>query len=210
MSAADSVTQWIVQFKIGDPAAAHALWERYFRQLGARARGRLAGVPRRASDEEDVALSAFHSFCRAAAQGRFPDLHDRDDLWKVLLVITDRKALKLARHEGCQRRGGGQVRDEAACEDGRTAADCLAQVPAPEPAPELAVLVADECRHLLQALGNAQVQQVAVLRLEGYTIPEIAGQVGRAPRTVKRWLQLIRRTWAKELERGSQEPADGP
>src|SRR5262249_15219134 len=34
----------------------------------------------RPADQEDVALSAFDSFYRAAEQGRFPRLHDRDDL----------------------------------------------------------------------------------------------------------------------------------
>jgi hypothetical protein len=56
-----------------------------------RARHKLRGVPRRAADEEDVALSAFDNFCRAAEHGRFPDLADRDDLWQLLLVLTDRK-----------------------------------------------------------------------------------------------------------------------
>ena len=36
----------------------------------------------RLADEEDVALSAFDSFCRGAEQGRFPRLDDRDDLWQ--------------------------------------------------------------------------------------------------------------------------------
>ncbi len=201
MSADASVTQWIAQLKAGDLTAAQQLWDRYFRQMVARARRKLAGAARRAGDEEDVALSAFHSFCQAAGQGRFLRLEDRDDLWQLLLVITDRKAGKLVRHENCQRRGGGQRLDEAACATKwMTAADFLAQIPAPEPTPEFAALVADECRRLLQVLDDAQLQQAALLKMEGYTVLEIAGQMGRAPRTVKRWLHLIRRTWAKELE----------
>jgi predicted transcriptional regulator len=35
--------------------------------------------------------------------------------------------------------------------------------------------------------------------MEGYTVEEIAAEVGRVPRTVKRWLRLIRRTWEQEL-----------
>ena len=39
-------------------------------------------------DEEDAALSAFVSFCTAAGEGRFPDLPDREELWRLLVVIT--------------------------------------------------------------------------------------------------------------------------
>ena len=57
-------------------------------------------MPRVAADEEDVALSAFDSFCRGAQRGRFPQLDDRDNLWRLLVVITSRKAVDLAQHEG--------------------------------------------------------------------------------------------------------------
>ena len=74
-----SVTLWIDRLKIGDPDAAQKLWERYFRRLVGLARKKLRAAPRRAADEEDVALSAFDSFCRGAEQARFPQLHDRLD-----------------------------------------------------------------------------------------------------------------------------------
>src|SRR6516164_9629014 len=58
-----SVTRWFGLLQAGDPAAAQQLWERYFRRLVGLARKRLRGAARRATDEEDVALSAFDSFC---------------------------------------------------------------------------------------------------------------------------------------------------
>jgi len=63
------------------------------------ARTKLHGSPRRVADEEDVALSAFDSFCRNAAQGRFPQLFDRDGLWKLLVLLTARKAAHQRRDE---------------------------------------------------------------------------------------------------------------
>ena len=201
MASPGSVTYWIAQLKAGEPAAAQPLWEGYFQQLVARTRRKLAGLPRRAADEEDVALSAFDSFCRAAAQKRFPQLQDRHDLWQLLVVITDRKAGQLARFERRQRRGGGKVLDEAALEqkeaDGQSP---LAEVMGQEPSPEFAAQVADEYQRLLTALGDASLQQVALRKLEGYTVDEIAAQMGRVPRTIKRWLQLIRQIWERELE----------
>ena len=62
MSTDGSVTGWIDRLKAGDHAAAQPLWERYFARLVGLARQRLEGQPRRAADEEDVALSAFTRF----------------------------------------------------------------------------------------------------------------------------------------------------
>ncbi len=93
-----SVTHWIHEIKMGDSAAANALWEHYFEKLVGLARRKLGGRPRRMADEEDVALSAFDSFCRAAEKGRFPNLADRDGLWRLLIQMTARKAVDLIRH----------------------------------------------------------------------------------------------------------------
>jgi hypothetical protein len=104
-----SVTAWIEQLKADDATAATPLWQAYFRRLVGLARQRLGAAPRGVADEEDVALSAFASFCRAAAQGRFPRLDDCDDLWQVLMMLTARKAINLIERECSQKRGGGQV-----------------------------------------------------------------------------------------------------
>ena len=104
MSSMGSVTAWIEQLRAGNRAAAQRLWERYFSRLVGLARRKLQGLRRGAADEEDVALSAFDSFCRGAEQGRFPRLDDRHDLWQVLLVLTQRKVADLAQHEGREKR----------------------------------------------------------------------------------------------------------
>ena len=94
MTAGVSDSHWIGLLQDGDPAAAQRLWERYFHRLVGLARVKLQGQPRRAADEEDVALSAFDSFCRRASDGCFPHLGDRDNLWHLLDTITARKALQ--------------------------------------------------------------------------------------------------------------------
>ncbi len=63
----DPITVWITGLKAGDAAAAEGLWRQYFRRMVALARHKLVGLPAGASDEEDVALSAFDSLCRGAA-----------------------------------------------------------------------------------------------------------------------------------------------
>src|SRR5438105_2846845 len=116
MSTPGSVTSWLVQLKAGDPAAAQPLWERYFQRMVGLARQRLQGARRRDPDEEDVALSAFDSFCQGAMRGRFPQLADRDDLWRLLVVITARKALDLLKRRG-RLKHGGRPRGESALLD---------------------------------------------------------------------------------------------
>jgi DNA-directed RNA polymerase specialized sigma24 family protein len=199
MSAGTSVTQWLGRLKAGDRDAAQRLWERYFGELVRLARRRLRGARRRAADEEDVALSALDSFCRGAVQGRFPNLHDRSGLWPLLVAITARKAGKLARHERRQKRGGGAVRGEsalrpAAGSDGRAGWD---EVLGREPSPAFATEVAEECGRLLARLGDTQLRQVALWKMEGYTNAEIAGKLGCVETTVERKLRVIRGLWAE-------------
>src|SRR5258708_22757005 len=112
MSSMGSVSQWLGLLKAGDAEAAQKLWERFYARLVNLARTKLRGLPRGQADEEDLALSAFDQFCRAAQQGQFPQLEDRGDLWEVLALLTERKALDHRRRERRQERGGDQVRDE--------------------------------------------------------------------------------------------------
>jgi RNA polymerase sigma factor (sigma-70 family) len=194
---AGSVTRWLDELKTGvDPdSAASRLWQRYFGELVRLARARLGSAPRAASDEEDVALSAFHSLCEGAAQGRFARLEDRDDLWRLLATITARKALNQAKHQRRKKRGGGQMRDEAALLGPDASSGGLDQVAGPIPTPEFAAMMAEECGRLLGVLGDESTRQVALLRMEGYSGEEIAERLGCNRRTVTRKLELIRRKW---------------
>jgi DNA-directed RNA polymerase specialized sigma24 family protein len=185
-----SVSCWLSRLREGDEAAVQQLWERYFARLVGIARARLGGAPRRAADEEDVALSAFASFCRRAEEGQFPQLSDRDDLWKLLATIADRKAANLVRHEGARKRGGQE----------RVEAD-LRNVLARDPDPAFAAAVADECRHLLDRLPDDEHRQVAVWKLAGHTNQEIATLLGRGVGIVERRLRDIRRAWKREVPR---------
>ena len=199
MPAPGSVTAWIEQLKAGDAAAAAPLWQGYFRRLVGLARQRLGAAPRGVADEEDVALSAFDSFCRGAVQGRFPRLGDRGDLWRLLVTITARKAVDHLQRERCQRRGGGRVVGEAALD----AADAeagrwLEQVVGREPTPDFVAQVVDECRRLLESLGDEGLRTVALLRMEGYSNDEIAERLGCGLRSVERKLERIRKRWVAE------------
>ena len=196
-----SVTRWIGDVKGGDAAAAQPLWERYFARLVQLARAKLRATWRGSpvEDEEDAALSAFNSFCEGAARGRFPLLTDRDDLWRLLVVITARKACAQVQRRTRKKRGGGRVLGEAdlvgASADDQAGLD---QMIGAEPTPEFAAMVAEEYRLLLDALDDESLRRVALDRMEGYTNDEIAARLGCARRTVARRLDLIRRIWSEE------------
>jgi DNA-directed RNA polymerase specialized sigma24 family protein len=190
-----SVTRWIGGLKAGDPEAARCLWERYFADLVRLARARLRDVPRAVADEEDAALNAFDSLCRGTGEGRFPQLDDREGLWRVLVTITARKAADQVQHERRLKRGGGRVRAEADMAATALEAGGLGQAPAVGPSPELAALLADECRRLFDTLPDESLREVARLRLEGYTDREIATSQKCGLSTVERRLRTIRSLW---------------
>ncbi len=198
-----SVTRWLESLKAGDGDAAQKLWERYFQAHVRLARDRLRAGPRAVADEEDAALSAFDSFVRGAAHGRYPRLEDRDDLWRLLVVITERKALDQIRHERQQKRGGGKVIGISVSDAFADRAGDLAGVAGAMPTPEFAAMVVDECRSLLGRLRDDSLRAVARLRMEGYTIEEVADQLGCSVRTVARKIKLIQGTWLDEAEAAS-------
>ena len=188
---ASDVTQWIVQLKQGDSHAAQKLWEAYFNRVVHLARHRLLGSPRRVADEEDVALSAFKSFCLGAEQGRYPQLVDRDGLWALLMAITANKAVDAMRREGRQKRGGTVIirgqEDKSSQE--------LGAIIGREPTPEFAAQVAEQCDVLLNKLNDPGLREIAIMRMQGYSVEEIGVQLDCATRTVKRKLQRIRTLW---------------
>jgi DNA-directed RNA polymerase specialized sigma24 family protein len=196
-----SISQWVLGAKRGDSQAIGQLWQCYFERLVGLARQKLAGVPRRAADEEDVALSAFASFCRAAQAGRFPDLADRQGLWRLLIRLTAEKAVDQARREGRLKRGGGRVRGESVFGHGGSSStdQGLAQIIGDVPTPEFAAMVAEQCARLLQQLDD-DLRPVALAKMEDCTNEEIAKHFRCSLSTVERSLRLIRKIWQQEME----------
>ena len=195
-----SVTEWIKDLKDGDQTAPDKLWERYFNRLVKVARHKLGSAPRRVSDEEDLAVSVFNVLCQGASDGRFDQLKDRDDLWRLLVAITSKKAVDQVRRQTSQKRGGGAVRGDSivyrADGDGPGGFE---QFMDEEPTPEFLMLVDEEQGRLLALLRDDTQRQIANYRLQGYNNDEIAEKVGISLRSVERKLKLIRETWADQV-----------
>jgi DNA-directed RNA polymerase specialized sigma24 family protein len=197
------LTDWLAALKAGDEQAAQRLWTHYYLRMVALAGAKLQGVNRRVADEEDVALSAFDSFCRGLQAGRFPHIADRHGLWRLLVVITARKAADLAQFNRRQKRGSGAVRGDSALvsPNGTPCQQAVAawgEVVGTEPTPEFSCQVREELDRLLALLGDATLSEIALAKLEGRTNDEIASQLKVVPRTIERKLAMIRECWSKE------------
>jgi RNA polymerase sigma factor (sigma-70 family) len=194
MSSSGSVTELICQVKKGDAAAVQELFARYFRRLLGLARAKLQGKNLRVADEEDVVNSALTGFFLGAERGQYTKLHDRDDLWHLLVKITIRKAQRLVKEQERQKRCprstpsqglAGTLRGDVAAE----------QIADPKLPPDLEMFANETIEHLLSRLGNGRLRSIAVWKWEGYSNEEIASMLGCSERTIARKLELIRTIW---------------
>jgi len=193
-----SISLLLQQLEQDPNNVAGELWSRFIERLIRAADRYLRNLPRRMVDQEDIALSAFASFVKGAAEGRFQKLKNRDDLWQVLAMLAERKAIAAYRREHAAKRGGGLVRGESVF------ANMLAESSAGlgigqigDPNAQEIDAISTTVREMLEGLGDDLLKRIAMLKLEGYTNTEIAAQQSIALRSVERKLQLIRDKWSE-------------
>jgi len=189
-----SATSLISKLRNGDEEAARLLWDRFFAQLITLTRSRLQTSSRAMSDEEDIVLSAMKSFCIGMRNGRFPELSNRESLWRLLLTITLRK---IADKQNYDRRGKRDV--EKLQLNSSPDADQNAEVNlfvSREPNPEIAAECAEQISRLLESLENEDLKKVAIMKMEGYTNIEVANDIRCSLTSIERKLRTIRSIWS--------------
>lgn len=194
MSSHGSVTLCLRDLAAGDQEAARVLWQRYGERVLQLARLKLRGTPRQRADEEDVAQSVFSNLCTGALLGQFAGVADRDELWRLLVVITVRKVLNHRKYELRQKRSGAVSAATITVPDHAVAA-AIAGLADDGPSPEFAAIMNESCTALLDCLLDPTLQQIAIWKMEGYGNEDIAERLGCVPRTVARKLRLIRGLW---------------
>jgi len=183
---AGSITHWLLELRGGNRDAAQPIWEKYFCRLVRLARLHLNGSPRQVADEEDVVINAFDSFCRGAERGKFPKLDDSTDLWKILVTITERKAINQAKHAVRKKRAPS----------GRTVAFVDSKhVQKNSPSPWFCARVAELYVELMGELRDDTLRSIAMWKMEGDSNQEIASKLSCSLRSVERKLAIIRRRW---------------
>lgn len=186
-----SITHWLLQLRSGNRTAAQPIWDKYFARLVRVARRHLNGSPRRVADEEDVVINAFDSFCRGAAQGKFPKLDDSTDLWRVLVMITERKAINQAKFFSRKKRTpAGRTVTYVDAEHGKDI----------YPSPWFCARVAELYLELINDLQDDTLRSIAMWKMEGYSNEEIAVKLDCSLRSVERKLAMIRHRWLESDE----------
>jgi RNA polymerase sigma factor (sigma-70 family) len=190
-----SVTALLILLHSDDPdvrnRAAAELLQRYAPQLLELIAGRMQQRLQQRVAPEDVLQDVLLSFCKRQQSGGF-DLENRDQFLNLLVTIALNKVCSAARREFRQRRD--LRREQPLTPDNSSVPD------RPDPraaAPDAAAQIAEEIELLLSNLP-IECREVAILRLEGQTVEEIARKVDRTPRTVERRLERIRALWGEE------------
>ncbi len=199
------VTLWMRQLEMGCHNAAQPLWDHFCLRLRKMAKVRLGAKHKRSYDEEDAALSAFHSLCRAISVQKTRDLADRNDLWKFLVVITDRKIANRIRHEHRLKRNARRTVEETTVAGSEQST--LNSLIGREPTPEFVAEFSEICHQLLETLDDESLRQVASLKLDGWSAAEIADELGVSKRTIERRLLIVKRKWEAEFPEWTQVPS---
>ncbi len=193
-----SVSLWIDQLKQGDDSAAQNLWERYYQRLVGLAKRKLGEMPKRVADEEDVVAGAFQSFFQRAKEGQFPQLADRDDLWRLLVTITARKAMNQIQHQQRAKRGGGRVHGESVLGNSQEGDGGIAGFIGNEPTPEFTAQFVEMFQATMDSLDDPTYCVIALYKFEGRTNPEIATHLDCSLTSVERKLRMIRKILSAE------------
>ncbi len=186
-----SVTQCLSQIRKGDDEAVTDLWARFEALVRQVARKRLGKTTQAVADEEDVVVTVFATFVRRIKGGELSSIVRRNEIWRMLITIANRKASNQIRDLNRQKRRGPANHDPADMVALDQVADNYAQ-------PDWFTSAADALEHFLDHLDEEQ-QQIVVARLEGRDASEIAAMVNRSVPTVFRRLRLIQTIW-REVE----------
>lgn len=187
-----------IQGARNDQACAE-LWDVVYEQVTILARKRLSTSSKRIADEEDVALSAINSFVRAAESGRLSSIRNRDELWRVLITITSRKANALQVQQLAEKRGDGLVRgDSVFITSAREKGRGFHSIEDPSDPHRFVDELLGECRERIESLPDEILRTIALRRMEGFEVTEIASELSLSVATIKRKLARIRDLWAED------------
>lgn len=204
MSDPGSVTSWLVRVdSVNRDDAATLLWNRFAFRLVRVARRQLRNVDQRMYDEEDLALSTLNEFLQRQSKGQFARLSSRKDLWRLLVSISLNKSRNQRRFlSRVCRSGRGQ---SVGSEMGAGGGIFIAREKAVGDSPEWIVTMADQCNYLMGLLDkrdhSGRLRQIAMMRLEGWSVNRMAEAIGCTRRTVGIRLELIQAIWRHHLER---------
>ncbi len=192
-SVAESMSGITVMYKRakdGDARATEELWKAYSKRLFGLARAvlRSRGIAPVDASEDSVVNIAFAKFFNAIANGKYQDVADRHDLWRLLAVITRNSALNQAKRHG-------KVIRVSADDD-----SMFMEQADDQPTPEDVAALSDTVESLEQQIRrrsttaeqSERIIRVMTMTLAGHTQREIADAIDQSEITVRRNLQIVR------------------
>ena len=189
-----SISQWVLRLKSGNPTATQAIWDRFYPKLVEAANKRLIKNPDPATSGEDIAQSSFRNVCLGVLEGKYPQLENRDDLWKLLLVSMINRVRSHYRSINAQKRAVSLEESIDSIDD-----ELLVQFKSPAAQSELDDLIDFLLNKLDQEDPSGQLRQIAVLYLNEHSASDIAKIIHRRQTNILHKVQLIRALWEESL-----------
>ena len=183
------------RLKQGDETAAGELLDRYASRLIALAMSRIHGRLQRRIDPEDIVQSALGSFFRRAGDGCY-QVADGDDLWPLLATITINK---LRKQIDFHHAGKRTLDAEESISSGGSIVAFLPAALAHDPEHEDQILLTEELDTVLNQLEPVH-QDIVTLILAGESVSEVAEQVNRTERTVRRVRERVHTMLCERLQ----------
>ena len=189
-----SITQWLQRLQDGESDAAKEIWSRYYPRVIRLAAIQLIKSDDRSIDEEDVAQSTFRTVYLAVMNGKYPDIEDRRDLWRLLLVSTLNRVRRHYRDSRTLKRSV----NELVTQD-QTRRRLLLEISGPDAQAEMADLIETLFLRLDQEDPTGELRKIALLQLEEHSASAIARRLKRRKNHVLQRIRLIRILWEESL-----------
>lgn len=189
-----SISRCLHCLKAGDKTATDLLWHRFYPKLVRVANKKLVQNPDPAVGGEDIAQSSLRNVCQGVLDGRYPQLDNRDDFWKLLFVSMANRVCSHFRKCGSQKRKA-LLRDPSEVIDD----ELISQLNSQEAQAELADLI----EYLLGKLDlqdpSGELRQIAMLYLDEHSASSIAKTLQRRKTNILHKIQWIRAIWEEAV-----------
>ncbi len=176
----------VVRLRSGDDAAATEVYDRYAKRVFGLVHKQMADRLKAIVQPEDIVQSVFKSVFRGINSGAY-DAPEGGTLWQLVAIVAVHKVRRNARLRSAVKRDSRRTQS----------LDALAEFDAvdsytPEEF-ELAI------RESIEGLKETE-QEVVMLRVQGFSVEEIASRLQRSRRSVERNLQAIREKMLSSLD----------
>jgi len=166
-------------------------WSALMHRLARQAEHSLWWMRKGTANTEDTVMSTLRTYLRQADQGELPPPTDPDSLWPVLQKQLERKIDAAKATQGYKKnRMAVRYSELAPRLDGSAAENSFAsRSTSPE---QVEAYVAEAMRLLTDTIEDEELLRIARMKLECYTIEEIAAATGLSDHQTRRRLVKIK------------------